>query len=465
MADVVMVGGGFVGLCAAMMLGRDGHHVTVVERDPAPPPPNATEAWDAWDRRGVNQFRLLHFLLARARAVADAELPGLTDALLDEGALRFDSMAGLPEAITGGTRADDDRFVTITGRRPMIEAVVARVAASAPGVEIRRGHAVSGLRSEPGADGIPHVTGVVLDDGTALDADLVVDATGRRSPLPRWLAGIGARPLPETIEDSGFLYYGRHFRSGDGSVPPPFGPPLQHYDSLSLLTLPADNGTWGVGIVTSAKDIALRVARDVDTWERIVRSYPLVAHWIDGEPLGDVAVMAKIEDRTRQFCPDGVPLATGIVPLADSWACTNPSLGRGISIGLMHAGCLRDAGREPGFGDAREFAQRWDELTTERVDPYLRETVAFDRHRLAEIDAQIAGTVYETDDESWLLGVALDANAARDPDILRARVATGHLLATMADVEALPGVRERLVSLGSPEAMPGPTRKELVALL
>jgi 2-polyprenyl-6-methoxyphenol hydroxylase-like FAD-dependent oxidoreductase len=309
------------------------------------------------------------------------------------------------------------------------------------------------------------VSGVVLDDGTEIDADLVVDATGRRSPLPRWLADIGARPLPERIEDSGFLYYGRHYRSADGSVPPAFGPPVQHNDSVSLLTLPADNGTWGVGIVTSAKDASLRVARDAQVWERIVRAYPLVAHWIDAEPLGDVAVMAKIEDRTRDFCPDGVPLATGLVPLADSWACTNPSLGRGITMGLLHACCLRDALREPGLDDPRAFATRWDTLTTDVVEPFVRETLSFDRHRLAEIDAQIAGVPYETDDEMWSFAQTLDAHATSDPEVLRTRFDTGYLFATLAEARTRRGVVEKLESAGAPGPMPGPNRKELLALL
>ena len=38
------------------------------------------------------------------------------------------------------------------------------------------------------------------------------------------------------------------------------------YDSVSILTLPADNGTWGVGLVASASDAALRGAtRRVDS--------------------------------------------------------------------------------------------------------------------------------------------------------------------------------------------------------
>jgi hypothetical protein len=40
---------------------------------------------------------------------------------------------------------------------------------------------------------VPRVTGVRTDRG-GLPADLVVDATGRRSPVDDWLAQIGARP-------------------------------------------------------------------------------------------------------------------------------------------------------------------------------------------------------------------------------------------------------------------------------
>ena len=120
------------------------------------------------------------------------------------------------------------------------------------------------------------------------------------------LEGVGARRPEEQIEDSGFIYYGRHFRSPSGDIPPLMCGLLTPWGSVSTLTLPADNGTWGLGIITSAKDAALRPLKDLDTWMRTWKSYPLVAHWVDGEPVdGDqVAVMAKIEDRQRTF--DGV---------------------------------------------------------------------------------------------------------------------------------------------------------------
>ena len=67
------------------MLARDGHQVTVLERDPAlPPDPEA--AWETWERRGVNQFRLLHFFQPRYREVMEANAPDVIAALPDAGA-------------------------------------------------------------------------------------------------------------------------------------------------------------------------------------------------------------------------------------------------------------------------------------------------------------------------------------------------------------------------------------------
>ena len=65
--DVVIVGGGLGGLAAALGLGRRGHRVRVLERDPAPAPAHAEEAFGSWPRRGVPQWELYHAFSARAR--------------------------------------------------------------------------------------------------------------------------------------------------------------------------------------------------------------------------------------------------------------------------------------------------------------------------------------------------------------------------------------------------------------
>ncbi len=465
--DVIVVGGGIGGLTTATLLARDGHRVRLLERDPAPPPDDPAACWTEWERRGVNQFRLLHMFLPRWRQTIEAELPELLPALEAAGALGFNFVANVPEQVSGGFRPGDERFTLVTARRPVTEAVMARLAAATPGVEVCRGVAVKGLlvADRPRLPGVPHVTGVETEDGRLLHADLVVDAGGRRSPLPRWLAAVGAPPPVEEMEDSGFRYYGRHFRSGDGSVPPAFGPPLQHYDSISLVVLPADNGTWGIAIVTSADDTAMHAARDEETWTRIVKNYPMVAHWLEGEPITGIDIMAKLEDRHRRYWRDGGPTVTGVVAVGDAWACTNPSSGRGASIAGIHAVCLRDVLREVPPTDPVALVGRFDQATLDTVEPLYRDTLCYDRHRLAEINAQIAGRPYETDDPAWHRLEALRQGAPRHPDLLRAHMSVRSLLERPVDVWAQPGIAEAAAAIGEPAAAPGPSRAELVALV
>ena len=468
MASIVVNGAGAVGLLSAMLLADDGHDVVVLERDPAPPPPSS-EAWETWTRRGVNQFHLLHFLLPRFRLEAVQALPRVVQALEQAGALTLNVIAGAPEQMTGGPRPGDEDYTSITARRPVAEAVLADCAERTPRVTIRRGTVVAGVRTgSPCRPGVPHVTGVVTEDGEQIGADLVVDATGRRSPLPTWLETVGARPPLEEREDSGFVYYGRHFRSADGSHPAIIGPLAQPYGSFSVLTLPADNGTWGVGVIASAADGAMRAARQVGTWTATVRSLPLCAHWLDGEAIEDgVQVMAKIEDRYRCYLVEGEPVATGVVALADSWACTNPAMGRGISIGLLHALALRDVLRSSG-DDPVASALAYDEATRSAVEPWYRDTVAVDRHRLAEIEAHIQGRSYRSDDPLWHIWRSLNAAAGADPDCFRALLRIIGLLQTADEVLAAPGLLDKALALGADWAeVPdfGPDRAELLSIL
>lgn len=54
-----------------MMLARDGHEVTVLERAPAAVPASAREAWESWERRGVPQLHQPHNLLPRDRQILE----------------------------------------------------------------------------------------------------------------------------------------------------------------------------------------------------------------------------------------------------------------------------------------------------------------------------------------------------------------------------------------------------------
>jgi 2-polyprenyl-6-methoxyphenol hydroxylase-like FAD-dependent oxidoreductase len=468
MAQIVIIGAGVVGLGTAMLLAGDGHQVTVLERDPISPP-EPVEAWERWQRPGLNQFRLPHFFLAGFRSVVDAELPEVSGALRAAGALRLNVIGDAPREMTGGWRDGDDCYELLTGRRPVVEAVIATQAAATRGVEVRRGTAVTGMVSGASAlPGVPHVTGVRTKDGESIPADLVVDMSGRRSALPGWLSEIGARDPAEELEDSGFVYYGRHFRSVDGSVPPAIGPNVMDWGTITSLTLPADNGTWAIALVTSSKDTALRPLRETGRWEAVVRGLPLVAHWLDGTPIEDgVQVMAHLEDRYRGFVADGRPVATGVVAVADSWACSNPANGRGASIGMLHAVTLRDQLREVGLDDPAAFAEAFHTATARTVEPWYRATLATDRYRLAEIESGVRGGTYDPQDSQYQLGKALGAAAGQDPDCLRAYLDIWLVLRTPGEVFARPGLRDKILQLGSGwrDVEPlGPSREQLLAL-
>jgi 2-polyprenyl-6-methoxyphenol hydroxylase-like FAD-dependent oxidoreductase len=464
----VIVGAGVVGLGTALMLCRDGHEVTVLERDAEAAPAEPDEIWHNWQRQGVSQFRLPHFFLARYRGLLESELPEVENALAAAGAGRFNPVLDAPEERRGAAREQDRDYECISGRRCVVEAAVASVASSTPNLEIRRGTAVAGLVTGPSArEGVPHVAGVRLDTGEQITADLVVDMTGRRSPLPRWLAGIGARPPLEERDDCGFIYYGRHLRSADGSVPPALGAYLMNLGTITSLTLPADNGSWSVTLVTSARDKALRSLRDPAVWERTVRSLPLVAHWLDGKPIDDrVMVMAGIEDRHRNLMADGAPVATGLVAAGDAWACSNPTVGRGASIGMLHAAALRETIAGTGLDDPWEFACSFHRVTAETVEPWYRDTLAGDRHRLAEIDALIGGGEYRPADPGWETGQALASAAGKDPDCLRGYVDIAMVLSRAGDVAGRPGLLEKITALGGgwrDEPVPAPARADLLS--
>ena len=96
---------------------------------------------------------------------------------------------------------------------------------------------------------------------------------------------------------------------------------------------------------------------------------------------------------------------------------------------------------------AEQFGEsgRW---TATGVEPLYRATLWFDRHRLAELDADADGRPYHTDDPRWAFSLATFAAARIDSDIARAYQSLTALLATTGDLLAEPGLAE-ITKLGS----------------
>lgn len=468
MAEITVLGGGVCGLATAMLLARDGHEVAVLERDPTPAPDAVDAAWTGWARSGVVQFRQPHFLQPRVRRVLDRELPDVRDALLAAGAAVVDPIARLPPAVADRAARDgDERFVSVTARRTTTEHVFASVAANEPRVRVRRGVEVAGLTTRMNG-GLPHVTGVRTSSGEELASDLVVDAMGRNSKLPRWLREGGVGDVHEEAEDSGFVYYTRFYRARDGSIPA-VRTPFQStpIGSFSILTVPGDRSTWAVTIFTASGDRPLKQLKHADRFAAVLSSCPLHAHWLDGEPISDVLPMAGVLDRYRRLAVGGRPLVSGLVLVADAWACTNPSLARGLALGLDHAARLRDTVRAH-LDDPAELAQAWDSVTEAEFTPWYRATVATDRARLAEIDRLRNGTAPPPVDRPALARARLPVAATRDPDLFRAFLEIVGCLTLPADVFARSGLADRVLELTETvdlPAPPGPTREELLALL
>ena len=467
MAKIIVLGGGIIGLSTALILTRQGHEVTVLERDGAAVPGSPEQAWPEWNRRGVAQFRQPHFLHPGARLILDALLPDVTEFVLRSHGVRFDMLTLMPRRIQDRSpREGDDRFVAVTGRRPVLEFAVAAVAEQY--VDVRRGTEVTGLLTGTSArTGIPNVTGARLTSGEEIRADLVIDAMGRRSRLPRWLGAIGARPMVDEAGESGFVYYTRYFRAAGGGVPPYRAGFLTNFDCFSLLTLPGDAGTWSVTIFISSHDRVLKQLHDPGRWAAVVAACPLHAHFLDGEPVSSVLAMSGFVNRYRRLVAGGVPVATGIVSVGDAWSCTNPSLGRGITSGLMHAAGTAEVIREH-CGDPLALASAHDEMSETRIRPWYDDTLEFDREREEQIDAAIEGRSCSLPAKpAALVRRALLVGMMHNADLFRAFAEINSMLALPREVMGRPGVMERVMGFAArhPEPPPGPSRDDVLRTL
>jgi 2-polyprenyl-6-methoxyphenol hydroxylase-like FAD-dependent oxidoreductase len=459
------------------VLSRDGHRVTVYERDDTDLPDTADEAFDGWDRRGAAHARQSHALLARLRKILRERAPDVLDELLAQGATELSVERILPPEITDREpRPGDEDLVLLCCRRLTIEWVLRKAVEAEPGVTWRSGVGVAGLVADGGE--IPAVTGLRLEDGTTVDADLVVAGGGRNSTVLDWIAELGGavQPLEEQSE-AGIIYLSRFYRLRDGQELPLLtkdgaGGDLGY---VAFAGFYGDNRTFSITFGVPTGDRDLMALRDADAWEAAIRTLKPLEPWTsDGlaDPITGVESMARLKNRVRRFVVDGQPVVTGLVVIGDAALATNPWYGKGCSLAGIAAESLSNALREHGR-DRVALAHAMDTAVRTQLEPHYTLAVRQDAdrtklhtamHEGGEPDAIAAAT------RDFVLNGLLPATRL-DPDVFRAFFRSFNMLdapdALMTDAKVMGAAMAAHAAKDQRPPAPklGPDRDQFLAVM
>ena len=465
---VLICGGGVGGLTTALALSRAGHEVSLVERVPIEPLASPEEAF-ATERRGAPQIHHTHGFLARLQVTLRDRFPDVLAELLAAGGTTMPMTAAL-----GEPRPGDEDLKVIVVRRSTYEWVLRRAVQAQPHVSVRTGVGVDSLfTTRDDEAGRPVVSGVRLDDGTLLEADAVVAATGVRGPILDWLSALDVE-VPETTIPSGLTYLTRWYSRRAAALPP--DPKLGgDLGFVKYLAVPGDGDTLSVTLAVPADDHELRkLLLDPDRFQLACELLPGPDLFFHPEaprlePIGGVRPMAGLINRTRRFMDDdGTPLVVGFHALGDAHTTTNPLYGRGCSLATVQACLLADAFTDhPDDPVARAVA--YETGNAREVEPWYESAVQMD-----QLGADPAGTSAFGGGDDAAAGKAMAAvfvAAATDPVIGRGIARFMNLLQTPAQLLTDGELMVRVAEvMADPDAHPtpprtGPKRRELVQRL
>lgn len=456
---VAVLGGGVAGLATALLFARSGRAVTVIERDDLDVGP--PEASPEWHRKGIPHFRQPHAFIPRGRAELAEHLPDVYAALLAAGARDADVSRKLP----GTPEPGDDVLQYLAVRRPLIEWGLRQAVAAEPGIEVREKQRVTGLAVDDA-----RVTGVRVGDAL-IDVSLVVDAMGRRTPTPEWLATAGRTEAPPDTSDCGVTYFCRYYRCRpDFELPD--GPwllsPRADLGYIGYASFPGDNRTFAGMLAAPPGVTTWRAFQHPDTFQAAVAAIPALASWVnpDGvDPITGVMPMAGLRNSFRHFDPSTV---RGLVPVGDALCHTDPVLAHGLAFSLIHARELAAAlDRHADVDDAvADYASA--------TAPALREryefATALDAQRLRQWLGDPVDFAHPAGDYALFSMAAAGAVAMVDPDVFRVFVRRIGLLDSTSVLDDDLDLQRRIEALfaelmAKPRPRGGPTREEMEALV
>lgn len=333
--DAAVIGGSLAGCATAIMLGRAGASVALVEKRPDP----------AAFKRTCSHF-------IQASAVPTLERLGLLEPMLGAGAVRSTTRAwtrwGWIEAPPGRRRE------AVNLRRELLDPLVREVAAATPGVEPMFGRAAHGLLHEDGA-----VRGIRVRDGQGREAtlrsQLVVGADGRDSRIAE-LAQVKTKSSPH-----GRFAYGAYF---EGPPPAPGGvSTIWMLDPQWAAAFPTDGGLVFYAAMPT-KERLPEFKRDPEgALISFVADIPAAPPILASRKVGPVTGKIEMPNKVR------APIAPGLALVGDAALAVDPLFGVGCGWALQSAEWLAAEvspalrGEEPlGDGLARYRQRHGDEL-------------------------------------------------------------------------------------------------------
>ena len=434
---VAVIGAGPAGLLLGASLARRGHDVLAVDRDPGPP------GEGHWARRGVMQFHHAHGFRPQVGMVLEQEWPEAYAAWLAAGA----------EPIVMDIPGRGPTPAGFRSRRDTFERALRTALSGVSGLRVVQGH-VDGVLVAGG-----RARGLVVD-GRHVEADLVVDASGRSGR-----AADAVRAPAEVGGLCGMAYVDRQYRLLDGAAPGPMTNPIAwqaDFDGYQCIVFRHEHGYFSVLLVRPTADAALKDLRHAAAFEAACRAIPGLAEWTDPDrarPATAVLPGGPLRNAYRgQGGPDGAGPLPGLVSVGDSVATTTPTFGRGITttyVQIRRLLALLDDGAEPDL--VAEPFGRW---CAENMLPWVQDHIRMDTDLVRRWEGG------DVDLTRRLPSDLILAAAAQEPRIGAAIPGYLTMLELPSSLDGVEPLARAVYESGwrAPYS-PGPTRDELVEIV